>query len=75
MLLSVVLRNDEEINVIPCKSCQNVPRPSVKFERLLIGYISKCKDQLSISTLALIIQPYSLRGFLLAPTTYVLDEK
>ena len=31
---------------------------SVKFERLLIGYISKCKDQLSISIVASISQPY-----------------
>ena len=36
---------------------QNVLRPSIKFERLLIGYISKCKDRLSISILALIRQP------------------
>ena len=33
------------------------PRPSVKFERLLIGYISKCKDRLSISIVASISQP------------------
>ena len=38
----------------------NVPRPSVKFERLLIGYISKCKDRLSISIVASISQPYGL---------------
>ena len=44
---------------LQCKSCQNVPRPSVKFERLLIGYISTCKDRLSISILASISQPYS----------------
>ena len=36
---------------------QNVPRPSVKFERLLIGYISKCRDWLSISIVASISQP------------------
>ena len=42
----------------PCKSCQNVPRPSAKFEQLLIGYISKCKDRLSNSILASISQPY-----------------
>ena len=42
----------------PCKSCQNVPRPSAKFEQLLIGNISKCKDRLSISILASISQPY-----------------
>ena len=57
MLLSVVLRNDGEINVIDharVVTCQNIPRPSVKFEPLLIGYISKCKDQLSISILVLI---------------------
>ena len=35
----------------------SVPRPSVKFERLLIGYISKYKDRLSISIVALISQP------------------
>ena len=53
MLLSVVLRNDAEINVIG----QNIPRPSVKFERLLIGYISKYKDRLLISVGASISQP------------------
>ena len=58
MLFSVVLQNDGEINVIGHgRSCQNVPRPSVKFGRLLIGYISKCKDQLSISIVASISQP------------------
>ena len=61
MLPSVVLRNDWEINAIDhAKSCQNVPRPSVQFQRLLIGYISKCKDRLSISILASISQPYFL---------------
>ena len=39
------------------KKKKNVPRPSVKFERLLIGYISKCKDRLSISIVASISQP------------------
>ena len=33
-----------------------VQRP-IEFERLLIGYISKCKDRLSISILASISQP------------------
>ena len=37
---------------------RNVSRPSFKFEHLLIGYISKFKDRLSISILALISQPY-----------------
>ena len=59
MLPSVVLRSDGKINAIGHArvNCQNVPRPSVKFERLLIGYISKCKDRLSISILASISQP------------------
>ena len=38
----------------------NVQRPSFKFERLLIGYISKFKDRLSISILASISQPYNI---------------
>ena len=45
MLLSVVLRNDGEINVIDhVRVVKNFPRPSVKFERLLIRYLSKCKN-------------------------------
>ena len=50
MLLSVVLRNDGEINVIDRARVVKTfrPRPSVKFERLLIGYISKCKDRLAL---------------------------
>ena len=48
VLLSAVLRNDGEINVIDdTRVVKNVPRPFVKFERLLIGYISKCKDRLA----------------------------
>ena len=58
VLLSVVLRNDAEINVIDhARVVKTFPRPSVKFERLLIGYISKCKDRLLISVGALISQP------------------
>ena len=38
-----------------CKSCQKFRDPLL-FERLLIGYISKCKDQLSI-TIAVILLP------------------
>ena len=52
MLLSVVLPNDWEINVIDYAKVVKI-----NFERLLIGYISKCKDPLSISILALISQP------------------
>ena len=43
----------------PCKSCQNILRPSFKFERLLIGYISKLKDRLLINFLLSISQPYN----------------
>ena len=58
MLRRVVLQNDWEINGIDCaKSCRNIQRLSIKFERLLIGYILKSKDRLSISILASISQP------------------
>ena len=36
---------------------QKFPRPSFKFEWLLIGYKSKFKDRLSISILALSSKP------------------
>ena len=61
MLLSVVLGNDGEINVIDqARVVKNGPRPSVKFEPLLISYMSKCKDRLSIGIFASISQPYNL---------------
>ena len=54
ILLSVVLRNDGKINVVDHARVVK----TFKFERLLIGYISKCKDRLSISIVASISQPY-----------------
>ena len=39
---------------------QMFPRPSFKFERLLIGYKSKFKDRLLISILAWISQSYTI---------------
>ena len=56
MLLSVVLGNDGEINVIDHARVDKTFRDPL-FERLLIGYIWKCKDRLSIRTLASISQP------------------
>ena len=44
---------------------QKFPRPSFKFERLLIGYKSKIMDRLSISILALISQPYKEGSYMI----------
>ena len=59
MLLSVVLRNDREINVIDHARVAKTFRDllSSLSDYILIGYISKCKDRLLISIVASISQP------------------